>query len=167
MDEARPQLRVADELLRLVAEDPPDLGAHVRQSATIGDVAVGHVDVDRRRDVLDEEPVARPGLGELELSPLEGDLRPSRSRHDPRPVVDEPEQAERHDERESDDDQVDRVEQVEARPTGPARSEQERADRQDDDGQPAERELEARGPVHPARLRMLAEGRHHQSDPYR
>ena len=76
VDQARPELGVGDELLGSVAEDPLDLRAHVGQPATVRHAGVGHVDVHGGGDVLDEHPVARAGLGQLELRPLERLLGP-------------------------------------------------------------------------------------------
>ena len=45
-----------------IAEDPADLRAHVGEPAAVRHVGIGHVDVDRGRDVLDEHPEARGGL---------------------------------------------------------------------------------------------------------
>ena len=61
VDPARPQLGIVHELLGPIAEDPSDLRAHVGESTTIGDVGIGHIDVDRGGDVLDEhlQPGAR------------------------------------------------------------------------------------------------------------
>ena len=63
--EARPELRVVDEGLRRVAEDGLDLRAQVGEVAAVGDRVVGDIDVDGRRDALDEGLVARIGLGAL------------------------------------------------------------------------------------------------------
>lgn len=71
MDPGRPQVRVAHECLRRVAEDPLDLGRHVRDPATGREFSVGDVDVDRGRNALDEHPVPRVGVGLVE----EGELQ--------------------------------------------------------------------------------------------
>ncbi len=71
MDQPWPQLRVVDEGLRWVAEDRLDLGAHISSLAAVGDGRVGHVNVDRRRDALDEHAIARVGLSSLEEGHLE------------------------------------------------------------------------------------------------
>ena len=65
MDQPRPELGVAQERLRWVAEDPLDLRAHVGQPAAVRDRGILHVDVDGRRNPLDEHPV--PGVGRRAL----------------------------------------------------------------------------------------------------
>ena len=65
VDPARPQLGIVHELLGPIAEDPSDLRAHVGQSATVGDVGIGHIDVDRGGDVLDEHLQAGARLLDL------------------------------------------------------------------------------------------------------
>ena len=71
MDPAGPQLGVVDELVGVVAKDAGDLGAHVGEATAVRHVGIGHVDVDRRRDVLDEH--LEPGRRSLRLArgPLE------------------------------------------------------------------------------------------------
>jgi hypothetical protein len=65
VDQARPELGIVEELLGSVAEDPRDLGAHVGEPAAVRHVGVGHIDVDRRGDMLDQHP--QPGLGLVSL----------------------------------------------------------------------------------------------------
>ena len=162
VDQARPELGVGDELLGSVAEDPLDLRAHVGQPATVRHAGVGHVDVHRRRDVLDEHPVARTGLGQLEL-------RRSSASWDAGPVG----RAGR-DRRAGEREAEPTIPAMRARSTGrtrrsrPCRSGASRAGtrrRQDRHGQPAERGREARGPVHARRLGGSRAAHHHQSDP--
>jgi hypothetical protein len=50
---------------------PRDLGAHVGEAAAVRDVGVGHVDVDRGRDVLDQHPQACRRLDRLAARALE------------------------------------------------------------------------------------------------
>ena len=65
VDPARPQLGIVHELLRSIAEDPYDLRAHVGESAAVGDVGIGHIDVDRGGDVLDKQLQAGARLLDL------------------------------------------------------------------------------------------------------
>ena len=152
VDEARPQLRVGHELVRPIAEDPADLGAHVGQPATVRHGVVGHVDVDRGRHVLDEDPVARIGLGELEPGTLQRQTIVPRGRLDFGPLTHEAELHQAGGDDGRDRQEVDDVEHVELGPAHPPRTEQERADRQDQHGQPADGERESSGPVHRRRL---------------
>ena len=79
VDPARPELGVVDQLLGPVPEDAGDLRAHVGEAAAIRDVGVLHVDVDRGRDMLDEDLEARRRLVRLALRSLEAGSRDTRA----------------------------------------------------------------------------------------
>ena len=85
IDQLRPQLGVGHERLRRVAEDRLDLGAHVGDAAATRELAVFHVDVDGRGDVLDENLQTRAGLLDLAGRVLErrGRAAETTYEHDP------------------------------------------------------------------------------------
>ena len=107
MDQARPQLGVADERLRRVAEDRLDLGAHVGETAAVGDAGVRDVDVDGRRDALDEEAVPRIRVGSLDEGVLELASGTSGVIEELSPLVDEQRLAEAGEEDHSEGREVD------------------------------------------------------------
>ncbi len=71
VDPARPELRVVDQLLGPIPEDARHLRAHVGEAAAVGDVRIGRIDIDRGRDVLDQDLEARAGLLDLARLALE------------------------------------------------------------------------------------------------
>src|SRR5437660_7849315 len=72
VDQAGPELWVADQLVRPVAEHDFDLWTHVAQPASVRHAIVGDVDVHRSRNVLDQDAVTRIGLRSLAQGDLDG-----------------------------------------------------------------------------------------------
>lgn len=81
VDPARPGLRIVHELVGSISEDAADLRAHVGEATAVGDVGIGHVDVDGGRHVLHEHLEARAGLLDLAGRALERRGRAAQATH--------------------------------------------------------------------------------------
>jgi len=89
MDQLGPQVGIGHERLGRIAEDRLDLRAHVRDPAAARERRIEDVDVDRGRNALDENPVARVRLGMLGERELERVTRPARIIEEPASLVNE------------------------------------------------------------------------------